>query len=762
MKNKLLLILSFAIAIFLNSTALASSKVSQIEIQGNKRIERATIEEYLGFKVGDEINAVKKHNAIRKLFETTLFDDVKIINNDGKILILLKETPLVSRVVFNGNTKIKTDMLSSFVYTTAGESLRTARLATDVEKIKEAYKRFGRYSIAVSYRVENLDNNRVKVIFDIKEGPKSGITEIRFLGNHNYRDSELKSIILSKESRWFRFLETNDTYDPDRIEADKYLLKQFYNSLGYADFKILSVNSDLSTKKDGFELTYSIEEGDKYKFNEVTILNKIQAIDSKQLMHFTRRLKNRIFNAQKIENVAEKISNYLASKGYPQLEVYPDYRLDRNGKVVDVVIIIEEARKVYISKFNIEGNLKTLDHVIRRNYNIDEGDIYNGTKLEKGEQNIRNLDYFEKVQMSVTPTKKEDRYDVNLNVEEKSTSSIGLAVGYSTIGGAFGNVNFLERNLVGTGKILNAGVQVAAKSINYTLGITEPYFMDRNLALGVALHNSSSSSKSGFENGEQNYSKKSTGVDTSLSYDISEDLLHTVEYSISQDDLSSSTNNSVFIQEQLGRYNTSAIGHTLSLDKLDSRIFPKNGFRASASQEYAGLGGNNKYLKHSLDFKGYKSFYDNNYTLTFRANGGVIKGIQKKKVRISDRFNLGDSTLRGFDAGGIGPRDKVTGEGLGGQKFYSFGSEFVFPVGLPKEFNVSGSTFIDAGSLWDADSKAATRLGFHNDQKLRTAVGFGVIWITKFAPIKLYWGFPLNKQPYDNTRLFSLQFVANL
>ena len=745
------------------SSSAMAEVIKQISVHGNQRVEKSTIIEYLGIKAGDKYNPESKDKAIKGLYATSLFETINIDFHQGNLNVKVQETPFISKVVFTGNYKVKTNLLANEIYTAPGESLRKAKLRTDVEKIKEIYKRSGRFSVHVKSKIETQENNRVKVIFEIEEGPKTGVNQIYFVGNDNYKDSELRSIIMTKESRWFRFLETNDTYDPDRIEFDKHLLAQFYNSVGFADFLVISVTADLLPTKEGFAITYSIEEGEKYKFGKISLNNKLASIDDKEVWKFIEKKEGQTFNLGSMQRMSDKIADYLASKGYPQVDVRPNIVPNRATGLVDVTIVVDQADKIFINKINIEGNLKTEDHVIRRQLKISEGDVYNRGKIERGEKNIRNLDYFGNFSLKMAPTDKPDRYNVNIDVEEKSTSSIGFDLGYNTTGGPFGRISFLERNLVGTGKYLSAGIQVGKKSIYYYGGLTDPNFLDKDLSLGGNVFRSENGSGSGFGNGEQNYSLKSTGAKVSLGYDITDDLSHDIDYLIKRDVLKATASSaSIFIQEQMGKFTTSSISHSLTYDMTDSRVLPKNGYLVSGTQEFAGLGGNTKYLKHELDGKYFKSFVENKYTVQLSAAAGHIKGVRGKKVRSSDRFNLGDYTLRGFANAGIGPRDKATDEGLGGQKYYTISSELSFPVGLPEEFNVTGSVFADAGSLWDADSKASSARGFHNDKSLRASVGFGVLWITKIAPIRLDWGFPIKKKKYDETQAFHIKFTTSL
>ena len=761
--NKVIRLIFLASSLFVFSYAVADEKITKIVVHGNQRIQTSTIEEYIGLREGQQFSLESQNDAVKSLYATSLFEDVSINFVNGVLRVDVKETPFVSKVTFTGNSKIKSAILTNEISTVAGESLRKAKLRADVEKIKEMYKRSGRFSVNVNSKIEEQGNNAVKVIFQITEGPKTGVKSIYFAGNANYSNSELRSVIMTKESKWFRFLETNDTYDPDRIEYDKHLLAKFYNSVGFADFNVISVTADLLPTKEGFILTYSVDEGNKYQFGNITVNNKLKNVETAEVEKFISQKKGETFNLDAMESIAEKITSYLGSRGYPQVEVYPDIKPNREARIVDVVIVVDQADKIFINKINIEGNLKTEDHVIRRQLKIAEGDIFNRSKIEKGEQNIRNLDYFDKLMLKIAPTDRRDRYDINIDVEEKSTSSIGLDLGYNTAGGPFGRISFLERNLLGTGKYLNAGIQVGKKSISYYGGVTNPHFLDKDLSLGVNFFRTQDGRGSGFGNGEQNYSKTSTGGKTSIGYDITDDLSHEVEYLLKQDKLSGPSDSaSVFIKEQMGKFTTSAIGHSLTYDRTDSRILPKNGYLIVGSQEFAGVGGNTKYLKHELDGKYFKSFVENKYTLKLSAAAGHIKGVSGKKVRISDRFNLGDASLRGFASGGIGPRDKKTDEGFGGQKYYTVSSELNFPLGLPQEFNVTGAVFADAGSLWDADSKSSTPEGFYNDKALRASVGFGFIWITKIAPIKVYWGFPMKKQKYDEKQTFHIQFSTNL
>ncbi len=783
MKNLLKLAIAFALMIFAN-TAFADSKsdsqylIKKINIVGNKRVELSTIEEYMGVKVGDIYRNETRNIVVKALYDTDLFKAVIVTFYRGTLKIRVEEMPFISSIVFDGNYKLSTKMLADTVHTAPGDTLTIWKLKKDVNRLNELYKRQARFSARVKEEVTYLDNDRAKVVFVIHEGPKTTIKKIAFVGNKSYTDSELKSIIMTRESRWFRFMEVHDGYDPDRIEFDKQKLTQFYKSVGYADFRVISATADLTKTSEGFTLVFSVDEGNKYQFGKISLKNKLKAIPDSEISGLIKNSEGKTFNMDEMEKVSEKIEKHLASKGYPHVNVTPEVVPDRANSLANVTIVVDQAAKVFVNRINIEGNLKTEDHVIRRELGLAEGDVFNRDNLDKGERNIRNLDYFDhRLSVQMSPTYKPDRYDVNIKVKEKSTASFSLQTGYNTAGGMFGRINFLERNFIGTGRYLNAGVQVGKSSIHYSGGITDPNFMDKNLSLGTSFFRSENGKGSGFVDdggGKKKYSQYSYGGSLTLGYEIMDDLYHSLDYSLREDKLKGDEKLkqiSKAISQQMGTFVTSSIAHTITLDKTDSRVHTKDGFIVDITQEYAGLGGDVKYLKHDANIKMYKSFINNKYTLKLSGSGGHIMGLysknnpnyNRKEVRINNRFNLGDHSLRGFAPGGIGPRLKDDSEeGLGGNQYYAFSAQMDFPLGLPKEFDLTGSVFFDAGCVWGAKSKLIPKKDYHRSKMLRTSAGFGFTWVTKIAPIRVDWGFPIHKKSYDETQAFHLKFSAQL
>lgn len=764
--KKTLSILLCSSALIAPFSVLADGKVSKIIILGNKRIEASTIKNYLPIKVGDNVNSDRQQESIRKLYKTNLFENVKIKYTDGVLRVKVEETPLVVKVVIKGNSKIGTKSINKVILTKSGQSLKAKELEHDLEKIIEIYKKSGRFSANVKYRVEKLKNNRVKIVFDVVEGPKTGVKKIRFVGNKHYRDDHLRSIILTKESKWFRFLSSDDTYDPDRMEYDQMLLGNFYKSMGYADFKMISANAELAPTKDHFTLYYAFDEGQKYKFGTKELNNNIEGVKDKYLLRLIKVKKNSTFNSSLIDKIEQDLSEYLANKGYPAANVYHVLEKDSNKRIINVKFIIDQSDKIYIDKINITGNLKTHDNVIRREFDIQEGDLFNRSHIERGDRNLRMLNYFEKVQVKPVATKHHGKYDLDIEVEEKSTTSIGLEGGYNSSIGPFASVNFQDRNLLGTGKSLDTGMRVAKRNTSYNFGITNPYFMGRDLSLGTSLfytHVGADHASSFFGEGS-NYTLNTKGGRLSLGYELFDDMRHNVFYTLKRDELSvTEKQESAFIREQQGKFTTSAIGHSLTYNKLDNNYAPKSGYLLSATQEYAGAGGNNKYIKHELNGSKYVSFADEEVTLQLSAEAGQIRGMKKRKVRINDRFNLGDQSLRGFASKGIGPRDVRTKEALGGKNYYSATAELQFPIGAPKEFGLLGAAFVDIGGVYGIDvmkNSNYTKKDIRDNKAPRISYGFGLVWNTRMMPIKVYYAFRLRKQKLDEVQPFTISMTT--
>jgi outer membrane protein insertion porin family len=771
--------------------------INKIEITGQEVVEKSTIEKYLDFKNKESFSKEKEGDAVKRLYSTGFFDDVSIDFRSGVLHVRVKENKFVSKVLFVGNSRIKKSIIEPEINVKAGHFFSKANIEQDVSRIKEIYKKSGRFLISVEAKVKELPNNRVSVVYEIKEGPKTAIKNISFVGNESFSQSDLKAIILTKESKWFRIFDSNDSYDPDKIKYDEYILKNFYQSLGYADFRVLSSTAELSKTKESINIIYSIEEGEKYNFGELKVDNKIKDIDDSVILKFLKIDKNSDYDLSKVEDIVEKISEHIKEIGYPEVSVNHEISKDFKNKTVSVIFVVDNAPKIYVNKINIHGNYKTIDKVIRRQMRLSEGDIYKYSAVQKSERNIRNLNFFENVSISPSQSKSLEKADIDVFVEEKSTAALGFEAGYNTVEGPFGKISMSERNFVGTGKSVDVGVQRSRKKVSYFAGLVEPYFMDKDLSLGVnfmKIDNGKNSDITGF----QPYDSNSKILRVSSGYDIATDLSHDIFYSIKQEKLSAPKEvtikgevevpdfldgttskqeverkvmSSIAVLEKSGNVVTSSIGQSFSYDKTDMRHSPKNGYIASLSQEFAGVGGDTRYIKNEVDVKLFKSFAKNKYTFKVSTSTGYIFAFGKNQtVGISDRFSLGDFSLRGFSAGGVGPRYKPTKESLNGKKFYTITTEVNFPLGLPKDFNVTGALFMDVGGLWDFDipktipeqykKEYGDMSNYYNSKKPRVSIGFGVLWITKFAPIRIDYAIPIKKESYDERQSIHVRMAT--
>jgi outer membrane protein insertion porin family len=757
------------------SMSFADTKISGVSISGNKRIEKATIESYLKFKSGDFIGKKEQNQAIRNLYATDLFKQINVHVNNSKLFVDVKENPLVVKVKLDGNKKKNKDELEKEITLKKGDSLSAMKIHNDITKIKEIYKAAGRYVTDVRPILNHLDDNRVSVTYKITEGPKSGVRNIYFVGNKAYRDYELKSPIITKEDRWFRFM-SQTSYNPGLLEHDKEMLKNFYHSVGYADFRVVSATAELSPGKDYFDVTFVVDEGRVYQIASVKIENEISEIDDSIFKKLIKVDSGDVYNSRKIDSIARKITERLADRGFLDAACTPKYNKNQRNNTVDVVFSVGSASKYHLNRINIMGNLKTFDNVIRREFVIHEGDAFNHSLIKLGEQKIRGLDYFENV--SVIPKHTEGKtglVDVDVTVEEKSTASANFQLSYSTARSFGGDISFHERNFFGSGRDVNFGgsiFQGGSKSL--TFGINDPHFMDSNVSQGFSAGINDSSGGKSF----QSYNKTVKYGAVSFGYNLSEDLSHSIIYKLKHSnfnydgiDLSLNSNDKKitetqrqikesFKAESIGKFLTSSITNSLTYDQMDSRYAPKNGFSISGSQEFAGLAGDTKYLKHEIDVKFAKSFMDNQYTLLLSGSAGHVFGLFGKGVRPDDRFSLGDFDFRGFAMSGIGPRtsippeeskkakdsgSSILGDALNGKKSYTVNAELLFP--LMKEMNISGSVFLDGGALWDYDIITEQFSKKYKDNivdtgKFHASFGACLSIILPMMPIKVCYAVP--------------------
>ena len=738
------------------STPAGAEILKNVLIEGTHRFEPASIMQNLNISKGQNLTPYELDNITKTLFETKLFSDVDVRMNNGTLTIKVQENPIVREVYFEGNEKMDDDVLKTEIDLKPRTVYTASTAQSDADRLLTLYKRSGRFGATVTPKIIKKDQNRVDVIFEIEEGAKTTIEKISFTGNTRFDDGTLKDVLITKENAWYRFFASTDTYDPDRLNYDKEMLRRFYLKHGYVDFKVVNAAAELLPDKTGFTLTIDVSEGQRYRFSQPQIKVSLPAYAKKgnkeELIKLLDFEKGDWFNAEKIDSTVEQLTDKFANEGYAFVEVTPEFVRNEKDRTVQVVFRVQEGEKVFVNKINIHGNSRTQDKVIRREFKIKEGDAFNASKLRRSQQKVEDLDYFEKVDFKTSPLYSDaSKTDVDVTVREKSTGSFNVGVGWSSYDGMLFETGIVERNILGTGNIVNLNAMLSQKETQYVAGLTNPYFLDLPLLAGLEIFrttrdNSDSSS----------YSYTSYGATTRFGWNYTDALRQTVRYTLRRDDVNDiDSDASIYIKEQEGQTTVSLIGQDISYDKRDSKINPTQGYYLNLGTDYAGIGGDTKFFRVTATAIQYFSLADD-VVLSLRGDGGHIWGTGGKDVRINNRFFLGDYSLRGFEYGGVGARDGATDDALGGNWYVTASTELVFPLGLPREIGIKGKTFVDAGLIGKPDGYDAKYMDYSSG--VRVAAGVGILWQSPMGMINLDFALPVVKESYDKTQIFRLNF----
>jgi outer membrane protein insertion porin family len=764
-KKNILTSLAVILFVLISSFAFADDIIKSVVIKGNHRVDANTIKSYMLISDGQRYNKDLADESLKRIYATDLFSDVSIEKSNSTLVVNVTENPTINKVFFEGNKKIKDKELQSELALKSRMVYNKSKLQGDINRVIQVYNNNGRYAVKVSPKIVQLPQNRIDLIFEIDEGPKSKIEKIIFIGNNYYSDAKLQSIISSQEARWYNFLTSDDIFNPGRVEFDKELLTKFYKSQGYADFEVISAISDLSIKKDRFIVTYTIREGKKYNFGKISIDNKLSGRKKIDFSGDIVTAEGKLFNQGLIDKTIDNVTAKLNDIGYPFVQIIIQDDLDKEKAIANITYVIQEGAKLYLNKINITGNSRTADKVIRREFRIAEGDPYDASKIKRSEQKIKNLDYFENVDMKISQSDKDDKFDVDLSVSEKSTASIKFAGGYSTREGPLASIGIKETNLFGNGQEIDFDVMRAKNSFNVDMGFTEPYFMDRNLSAGFDVYNLSD-----FKDDSQNrvYSQTRRGISPRIGYYITEHLSHSLSYNFQNINISNvDSNASILIQEQAGLRRKSSIAQQFVYDKRDADINPTDGYLFSLKQEYAGIGGNTNFIKHDIRARYYRPIIGDDIILRIYGDAGYMFGTSGKPVRIDDRYFIGGDDLRGFDYSGIGPRPQNTQlfaqDSLGGNIYYTGSAEINFPIGTKKDLGLGGILFVDAGDLYKVDNlQSIQQTQIFNQSYIRLSVGMGIKVSTPIGPVVFNYGVPIRKQPYDRLRRFLISFTTKM
>ncbi len=742
--------LSMVLAVALPIAPLiAQTTIQEVLVEGNERIEADTVRSYLSISTGDSFDARDINDSLKRLFATGLFADVTIRREARALIVRVVENPIINRVAFEGNQRIDDEDLESETQLRARVVYTRTRVQSDVQRLIEIYRRSGRFAAQIEPKVIQLAQNRVDLVFEIDEGSLTGIRRISFVGNKRFTDGDLRDEIQTNETAWWRILTSDDTYDPDRLIFDRELLRKFYLGRGYADFRVISAVAELTRDRKDFYVTFTIEEGERYRFGKLSVNARLRDLNAVSLLPFLTTASDEWYDADEVEETIQALTDAVGNQGYAFVDIRPKIKRNREERLIDVSYEIGEGPRVYVQRINIVGNVRTVDDVIRREFRLVEGDAFNAAKIRRSRQKIRDLGLFETVNIETEQGDQPDQSVLMVAVEEKSTGELSFGAGISTLDGLLGDISISERSLLGRGQNLRLGLTFSSRRQEIDLSFTEPYFLDRDIAAGFDVFRKSVD----FQD-ESSFDQDTLGFSLRANYTVAEDLRHGLIYTLRQEKISDVDNSaSRLIREQEGTSLTSSLGHSLTYDKRDSRIKPTEGYFILFGQEVAGLGGDVRYLKHTLTYTYHWPLWWD-WVANARIREGHVVGLGED-VRINDRFFLGGSSLRGFEPGGVGPRDRNTSDSLGGNMFYVATAEVTVPLNITKDFDVDAALFTDLGTLSQVDDSGAEVVDAGDP---RASVGFGFTYVSPFGPIRIDFARAVLKESFDQTENFRFSF----
>jgi outer membrane protein insertion porin family len=768
-----------------------SGVIQRILVQGNERIESSTVISYLPVSPGDTIDSAKADLAVKALARTGLFSNETIDFQNGDLIVTVVENPIINRVIFEGNHALKEDKLRDEVSVRPRGIFTRAKAQSDVQRIVELYRRSGRISANVTPQIIELPQKRVDLIFKIDEGPKSGILSVNFLGNHAFSDQDLRDVVVTEESHWYKFFSNNANYDPDRLEYDKEQLRKHYRNRGYYDFRVASAVAELAPDKNGFVITYTIDEGPKYKFGKVSVETELKKLDKTVLEALVPIHSGQVYQDEAIEKATDSLTFAAGAAGFAFVDVRPRYTPNREKGTVDVTFDVKEGPRVYVDRIDVVGNTQTLDYVIRREMSVVEGDAYNRALVDRSKRQIRALGFFKDVDITEVPGSAPDRTALQVKVEEQPTGELSFSAGYSSVDQLVLDLGITQRNFRGRGQDVRARVSVGSLRQQLDFSFTEPRFLGRDVSAGLDIY--------GYRYDLSDYSAYKTttlGFTLRANFPLSIDSSGALRYVLRHDNIqienllcdpTQGTVLSSALCGQVGSRLTSSIGYGARLDRRNDYLNPTRGFYVDFNQDIAGLGGDVNYIRSDLE-AGWFHGFTKDFILSLTGITGYITGWSGDTVRINDRYYKGGLDFRGFETAGIGPRDLSQGrtDALGG-KLYGIGTvELTFPTFLPEQYGIKAALFSDFGTLGKLDktdkvyhagdvdctnptivdpadptktipnlaTAGARNTCIRDDLHLRASAGLSVFWKSPMGPIRFDFSKVLSKDDYDRTEKF--------
>lgn len=762
-------------AAWVSGAAVAQGVIRDIQVTGNRRVEPETVRSYLQFNTGEAYNPGKVDASLKALFATGLFADVSIEPQGSVVVIAVRENPVINQVAFEGNSEVDTPTLTNEVQLKPRAVFTRSRAQADAQRILDVYRRQGRFAASVEPKIIELEQDRVNLVFEITEGIATKVKGINFVGNRAFSDSQLRDIVSTTQSGWFDFLKGTSIYDPDRMNLDRELIRQYYLKNGYADATVTAGNAELDLDGTGFIITFAIEEGQPYNFGPVVIESSLPEIQPEAYNGQLLTEGGEVYDASLIDKSTERLTLAIAESGYAFARVRPRATPDPVSRTIAITYVVDEGPRIYIERINIIGNERTKDFVIRREFRLAEGDAFNPLLVDRAKKRLSSLGMFKSAEVKRRPGSAPDRVVLDVELVEQSTGELSFGAGYSTSEGVIGDVSITERNLLGNGQFLRLKLAGSIERFQIDLSFTEPRFLDRNLSAGFDLYH-----KEIDQSGESGFRQRKSGGQVRLGFPLAENLWMQTSYGISRDQIFDVDNNaSAAIKDACGAaiiapntdpqcrdeaYWTSVAGTTITYDKRNHPKNPTSGFYVQLDDEFAGIGGDVQYWRVGGEARAYYPITEK-ITLIGRVVGGHIQGWGGDEVKILDSYFKGGETVRGFDRAGYGPRDLNTNDSLGGTTYWAATAEVRFPLPfVPEDLGLSGAVFADAGSLFNVSGSAERVLDgcitpegescLADDSTIRSSYGASLMWNSPVGPLRVDIAKTLTKEKYDEEQFF--------
>jgi outer membrane protein insertion porin family len=749
----------------MGSSSAQAQVVSSIVVEGNQRVENDSILAYIPFSAGSNVSADEIDAAVKALFQTGLFSDVQITRRGGTLVVRVEENPMINRVNFEGNSAVKDADLAKEVELRERTMFTRAKVLSDVNRIIAVYRRAGYYSVTVSPKIIKLPQNRVDLVFEINEGEETNVKKIEFVGNNSFSAYTLKGVIGTQQYSWWRFFNKNDTYDPDRLEYDKELLRRFYLQNGFADVRVVSADAVLLPDASGFTITYTIEEGPRYKIADVAVNVGEATLETDELVKQVKTGVGDYFNSTKVDRTVEKLTLEASRQGFVFARVNPD--VQRNGDdTLNITYNIVEGPRIYIERIDIVGNTRTEDQVIRRELRLYEGDAFNRVMIERARRRLTALDFFSTVNFRDEAGSAPDRVVLVVEVQEKSTGSVNFSLGYSTSEYVVGSIGLTERNFLGKGYTVNLSTTASWYRQNITFSFTNPYFLGMPISAGFDVFATNANNQA-----ESNYNSQQAGFALRTGFRLDEYSGINLRYGLMWREVDGISKSSAApaVIESAGKSLKSFVNGVYTWDNLDNPLRPTNGFRGQAVGEVAGLGGDVYYTSVEVHGWYFYPIYEEAVVLKLEGNAGQMWGLAGHDVPLQDRFFKGGDTFRGFMPSGVGPMQRGNDgdtDSIGGTTYAIGTVEMTFPIGLPEEWGIGGAVFSDFGTIFGSETDtvlvgtgdcsfgATKNCEVFDTAAFRASVGAGILWQSPFGPLRFEVAYPLLKTDYDKTEYF--------